>query len=62
MAPAHISMITSRKILKQLHVADEGRSRIAAFEQIVAQDSVLRKSSAYGALESIHIVDSFADE
>ena len=62
MPPPDIRMIARRKFFKKLHVADERRAGIASFQQIVAQNPVLRKFSADRIFKGIHIVDAFADE
>ena len=46
----------------EFHVADQGGAGVARFQQIVAENGVLRKASGHGSLEGVHIVNSFADE
>ena len=52
---------TALEIPQQNHVRHQSRSCVAAFEQVMTEDSVLRKSSAHGPLEGIHIVNALAD-
>ena len=61
-AAAHVRVIGRRILLVQLHVAQQARSRVAALEQVVAQDPILGKSAAKRALEGVDVVDSLADE
>jgi hypothetical protein len=47
---------------RTLDVADESAPRVAAFEQVVAQDRVGRHSSAQRRLERVHLVHALAGE
>ena len=59
---AHVRAVARRILLVQLHVAQQAGARIAAFQQIVAEDAVLGKAPSERALERIDVVDALADE
>ena len=60
--PGHVRGVAVGIFLVQMHIAQQARTRIAAFEKIVAQDPVLRKAPAHRPFERIDIVDALADE
>jgi hypothetical protein len=60
--PVNVHVVAGGIFLVELHVAHEGRAGMARFQQIVAEDGVLREAPVHGPLEGIHIVDAFADE
>ncbi len=62
MPAVHVGVVARRRILDQQHVADQPRARIAAFEQVVAQDAVLGQAIAQHVLEGVDLVDALADE
>ena len=57
-----VVQVAGRVFLEQLHVAHQPRPGVAAFEQVVAQDPVLREPPPEGRLECVHVVDPLADE
>src|SRR5439155_3814792 len=61
-APAHVSVVARRRLLEQLHVAQQARAGVAAFEQVVAQDAVFWQTPAEHMLERVDVVDALADE
>jgi hypothetical protein len=61
-APAHVGAVADRVILVQLHIAQQSRAGVAAFEKIVAKDAILGEAPAKRLLEGIDVVDSLADE
>ena len=62
MAACHVGAVAGGRILDQLHIAEQPRSRVAAFEQVVAEDAVLRQPAGEGAFEGVDVVDALADE
>ena len=62
MPPARVGAVTRGKLFEQLDVADQGGARIAAFQQVMAQNPVFWKFSTHRAFECIHIINAFADE
>ena len=61
-APVNVHLVAGRMFLVELHVADEGRTGMTRFQQIVAENCIFRKATLHGTLEGIHVVDSFSDE
>src|SRR3546814_4438711 len=57
-----VQRIAARVVLVQLHVADQAGPRIAAFEQVVAQDPVVGEAAVERLLECGDLVDPLADE
>ena len=49
-------------IPRKVHVAHQAAAGVDRLEQIVAQNSILRETTGERALESIDVVDAFADE
>src|SRR5690242_13297690 len=62
MPPADIRRVNRGEILEEDDVAHEPRARVRALEEIVAQDSVLRKPPDYRLLQGIDVVNSLPDE
>src|SRR5450631_3950919 len=62
MASTHIGAVARRKLLVQLHVAEQTRPRIAPFEKVMTQDPVFGKTARQGTFEGIDVVDALADE
>jgi hypothetical protein len=62
MAPAHVGAVCRRVFLLQLRVAQQTGARVAAFEEIVAEDAVVGEAIRERALEGIDVVDPLADE
>ena len=54
--------VTRRVVLIQLHVADQSSARVTAFDQVVAEDPVVRHASRQCAFERIDVIDALADE
>jgi hypothetical protein len=61
MSAAGIGGVTRWVLFEQHHVADQAGSHVRTLQQIVAEDAVLRKTSAHGLLKGIDIVDPLAD-
>src|SRR5688572_18819949 len=55
-----VGAVARRIALIKLHVAEQARPRVTAFEQVVAQDTILRKPACEGLLECVYVVDAFA--
>ncbi|HEU5294570.1 MAG TPA: hypothetical protein VFU71_07265, partial [Burkholderiaceae bacterium] len=62
MASLHVCVVSRRRFLNQLDVADQGAASVGAFEKVVAEHAVLRQTPAEHMLERIHIVDALSDE
>ena len=62
MPSTDVRAVAGRKLLVQLHVAQQARPRVAAFEKVVTQDPVQRQAARQRALEGIDVVDALADE
>ena len=62
MPPAGLHGITGRMLFNEINIGHQCRTRIAAFEKIVAENEIFRKASIHGLPKSIHIVDALADE
>src|SRR5688572_3287835 len=59
---AHVRAVARRILLVQLDIAQQPGARITAFQQVVAENAVLRKASLERALERIDVIDALADE
>ena len=46
----------------ELHIAQQPRPRVASFQQIVTEDTVLGKAAVERPLERVHVVNALADE
>lgn len=57
-----IGAVARRVGLEQLHVAEQARVCIAAFDQVVAEHAVVGEAAIQGPLEGIHGVDALANE
>ena len=62
MAPADVDGIGGGVVLEEYHVAYESRSRVRAFEHVVAQNAVFRESCFDRLSERIDVIDALADE
>ena len=62
MAASNVRAVARGGLLEQLHVAQQPRSYVAAFEQVMAENPFLREPLRESPLERIHLVDPFADE
>ena len=62
MPALHVRAVAGGILLVQLGVAHQARPDIATFQQVVAQDPVLREPPAECPLERVDLVDSLADE
>jgi hypothetical protein len=56
--PVDVHVVAGRKFLVEFHVAHEGGAGMTRFQQIVAENGVLRETSGHGALEGVHIVNA----
>src|SRR3546814_9867908 len=57
-----VQRIAARVVLVQLHVADQAGPRIAAFEQVVAQDPVVGEAAVERLPECGDLVDPLRSE
>ena len=62
MSPAGLNGVTGRMLFNEIDIGHQRRTRIATFQQIVAENEILRKASIDGLTKRIHIVDALADE
>ena len=62
MTPPHVVLVAGRVLFVHLHVGQQPGARVAAFEQVVTEDPVLREPAAHSPLERVHVVDALADE
>ena len=62
MAPAGLDGVTGRMLFDEFDIGHQRRTRIAAFQQVVTEDEILRKASIDGLTKRVHIVDALADE
>ena len=62
MVARHVDIIAGRIILDHLHVADQSAARIAAFEQVMAEDGVFRDTVLQRRLEGVDVVKPLAGE
>ena len=62
MTAAHVGTEARRVALVELDVSDKRRPRVAAFQEVVAEDQILGEAAAKRALEGVHVVDALADE
>ena len=53
MPPGDIDAVALRRVLEQFDVAEQARARVAAFDQVVAEDPVLREAAAHRQIEGI---------
>ena len=60
--PVHVRAIARGIVLVQLHVGEQPRTRVAPFQQVVAEDAVLGEAPVERLLEGIDFVDALADE
>ena len=49
-------------LFDEIDIGHQRRARIAAFQQVVTEDEVFRKTSIDGLAKGVHIVDALADE
>jgi hypothetical protein len=61
MSSANVRRVTGRIIFVQNNICQQSRATVAAFQQVVTQNSVLRKVSA-ASIKHIDVVNAFADE
>src|SRR5207249_2762198 len=52
----------SAMMARRMHVAHQTAAGVDRFQQVVAQNSILRKAAGQCALESIDVINAFADE
>src|SRR5437763_1561551 len=57
-----VSVITRRKLVKQFNVGRQRATGEVRFDQVVAEDAVIRECRLSRRLECIHIVHAFADK
>ena len=62
MSPTDIDSITVWVFLNKIDIGYQRRSSIAAFQQIMTENEILRKASINGLTKGIHIVDALADK
>ena len=61
-AAGDVGVVARGRLLHHLHVADQAAARVAAFQQVVAEDAVLRQAIAQHVFEGVDVVDPLADE
>ena len=49
-------------LFDEVDIGHQCRTRIPAFQQVVAEDEILRKASVDGLAKRVHVVDALADE
>jgi hypothetical protein len=57
-----VRAVAGGKVLIQLHVAQQPGARVAALQQVMAEDTVLGEASLEGLFEDIDVIDALADE
>src|SRR6266576_1224037 len=57
-----VDLVARRIFLVKCHVAHQTAAGVDRFQQVVAQDSILRKAVSQRALEGIDVINAFADE
>src|SRR5262245_3153567 len=62
MLPTDVSVIPRRKVVEELRVIEQTAPRVVAFDEVVAEDVVLRKGGSGRRLEGIDVVDTLAGE
>src|SRR5437762_10957974 len=62
MPPDSVDLVARRIFLVKCHVCYQTAASIDRFQQIVAQDSILRQAASQRALESIDVISALADE
>ena len=62
MPAAYIRAVTGRILLVHLHIAQQPRPRVAAFQKIVAENAVFRETPVQRQFEGINVIDPLADE
>ncbi len=62
MAALDVAAVAGRIVFDQLHVGEQTRSCMAAFEQVVAENFVFREARAKRFFERIYFVDALTDE
>src|SRR5437588_6821210 len=60
--PGHVRVIRCRVVLIELYVIQESGPRITAFDKVVAENAIFRKTAAQYLLEGIHLIESRADD
>jgi hypothetical protein len=49
-------------LFDEFDIAHQRRARVAAFQQVVAENQMLREAPVDGLAKGVHIVDPLADE
>lgn len=62
MTPLDVGQITRRVLFIKLSIAHEARAGITAFDQIVAQDTVIRQAFIQGLVNDPDVIYAFANE
>src|SRR5437870_6019336 len=62
MPPDGVDLVARRIFLVKCHVAYQPAACVDRFQQVVAQDSIFRKTAGQRALKSIDVINAFADE
>jgi hypothetical protein len=58
----HIDIISQRIFFIELHIRDQTRPRITSFQEVMAQDPVLREPVFKGQFKGIYIIYTLANE
>src|SRR6266481_293546 len=62
MPPDGVDLVARGIFLVKCHVAYQTAAGVNRFQQVVTQDSIFRKTASQRALESIDVINAFADE
>jgi hypothetical protein len=60
--PGDVRFVGSWVLLIELYIAQQRRTGITTFYEIVAEDAIFRKTPVQRLLDGIYFVDSFANE
>ncbi|KAF5056936.1 hypothetical protein DSECCO2_362080 [anaerobic digester metagenome] len=62
MPAAYVLAVAGRVLLIQFHIAQKPGPCVTAFQEVVAQNSVVGKAAVESLPEDVHVVDALADE
>ena len=54
--------VTGRMLFNEVNICHQCRARIAALQQVVTQNEIVRKAPINGLAKRIHIIDTFANK
>src|SRR5690606_2205034 len=61
-SPTGFRRVTGRVLFDEFDIGHQRRTRIAAFQQVVTENEILRKASVDRLTKGIHVIDALADE